>query len=147
MAQESIPALGHSKKAVVLTKATTQANGKKSTICETCDENFGETRIYRIQTITLAKEKYTCDGKAKTPAVTVIDYNKDQLIKDRDYTVTYENETGTIAATSTAQASVTNEKKTTVETGILLDSAPYVLMFAVAAAGLSMNAGRKRRKA
>ena len=66
---------------------------------------------------------------------------------DTDYTVTYENETGTIAAVSTAQASVTNEKKTTVETGILLDSAPYVLMFAVAAAGLSMNMGRKRRKA
>ena len=66
---------------------------------------------------------------------------------DTDYTVAYENETGTIAAASTAQASVTNEKKTTVETGILLDSAPYVLMFAVAAAGLSMNAGRKRRKA
>ena len=66
---------------------------------------------------------------------------------DTDYTVAYENETGTIAAASTAQASVTNEKKTTVETGILLDSAPYALMFAVAAAGLSMNAGRKRRKA
>ncbi len=66
---------------------------------------------------------------------------------DTDYTVTYENEAGEIAAASTAEASVTNEKKTTVETGILLDSAPYVLMFAVAAAGLAMNSGRKRRKA
>ena len=91
VAQESIPALGHTKKAVVLVKATTKANGKKSTICSVCDENFGESRIYRIQTITLAKEKYTCDGKVKKPAVTVIDYNKDQLIKDRDYTVTYQS--------------------------------------------------------
>ena len=89
--QESIPALGHSKKVVVLTKATTKANGKKSTVCERCGKDFGETRIYRIQTITLAKVKYTCDGKAKTPAVTVVDYNKDTLIKDRDYTVTYQS--------------------------------------------------------
>ena len=66
---------------------------------------------------------------------------------DTDYTVTYENETGEIAAAGTAEASVTNEKKTTVETGILLDSAPYVLMFALAAAGLSMNIARKRREA
>ena len=90
-AQESIPALGHSKKDTVLTKATTKANGKKSTVCETCGKDFGETRIYRIQTITLAKAKYTCDGKAKAPAVTIIDYNKDTLIKGRDYTVTYQS--------------------------------------------------------
>ena len=91
VAQENIPALGHSKKTVVLAKATTKANGKKSTICETCDENFGENRIYRIQSVTLAKSKYTYDGKMKSPGVTVIDYNKDQLIKDRDYTVTYQS--------------------------------------------------------
>ena len=91
VAQESIAALGHTKKTVVLTKASTKANGKKSTICEVCDENFGENRIYRIQTVALSKEKYTYDGKGKKPAVTVIDYNKDQLIKDRDYTVTYQS--------------------------------------------------------
>lgn len=66
---------------------------------------------------------------------------------DTDYTVTYENETGEIAAAATAEASVTNEKKTSVETGVLLDSAPYVLMFAVAATGLCLNFGKKRYEA
>ena len=90
VAQESIPALGHSKKTKVLAKATQKANGKITTECETCGKSFGENRVYRIQSVTLSKTKYTCDGKVKAPKVTVTDYNKDQLIKDRDYTVTYE---------------------------------------------------------
>ena len=90
VAQETITAPGHSKKVQVINKATTKANGKIATVCETCGEGFGENRVYRIQTISLAKEKYTYDGKVKSPAVTVIDYNKDQLVKDRDFTVTYQ---------------------------------------------------------
>ena len=89
VAQESVSALGHSKKTTVIAKATTKANGKISTVCERCDKNFGETRIERIQSVTLSKTKYTCDGKVKTPTVTVTDYNKDQLVKGEDYTVTY----------------------------------------------------------
>ena len=90
VAQESVAATGHSKKTVVLTKATTKANGRTETNCETCGKSFGENRVYRIQSVTLSKTKYTCDGKVKSPKVTVTDYNKDQLIKDRDYTVTYQ---------------------------------------------------------
>ena len=90
VAQESVSALGHSKKTTVISKATTQANGKVRTVCKRCDKDFGETRVYRIQSVTLSKTKYTCDGKVKTPDVTVIDYNKDPLEKDKDYTVTYQ---------------------------------------------------------
>ena len=89
MTQESVPALGHSKKTTVVAKATTKANGKISTVCERCGKDYGETKVERIQTITLTKTKYTYDGKAKTPTVRVVDYNKDQLVKDKDYTVTY----------------------------------------------------------
>ena len=91
LAQESITALGHSKKTIVITKATTKANGKKSIVCKTCGKSFGENIIYRIQRVTLAKEKYTYDGKAKKPNVVVIDYNKDQLVEDTDYTVKYQS--------------------------------------------------------
>ena len=90
VAQESVPALGHSKKTTVIDKATTKANGKISTKCERCGKDYGETRVYRIQSVTLSTSKYTCDGKVKTPKVTVIDYNKDPLVKDKDYTVTYQ---------------------------------------------------------
>jgi hypothetical protein len=89
-AQQSISATGHNKTIKVLTKATTKANGKISTTCQTCGKKFGENRVYRIQSVALGKTKYICDGKVKTPKVTVTDYNKDQLIKGKDYTVTYQ---------------------------------------------------------
>lgn len=63
---------------------------------------------------------------------------------DTDYTVTYADETGTIATGETSAAKVTNEKSTSVETGVLLDSMPYVLMLTAGAAGMVLLLGRKR---
>lgn len=63
---------------------------------------------------------------------------------DTDYTATYTNEAGTIATGETAAAAVENAKSTSVETGILLDSMPYVLMLTAAAAGLIVLFGKKR---
>lgn len=68
---------------------------------------------------------------------------------DTDYTVSYDNGTskdgtGTIASNATVAQKVTNEKKTTVETGVLLDSMPYVLMLTVAFAGIIVLFGKKR---
>lgn len=63
---------------------------------------------------------------------------------DTDYTVTYTGETGTIATGTVAAAGVANEKSTSVETGVLLDSMPYVLMVTAAAAGLIAIFGKKR---
>lgn len=63
---------------------------------------------------------------------------------DTDYTVTYTNEAGTIATGETAAAAVNNDKSTSVETGVLLDSMPYVLMLTAGAAGLIVIFGKKR---
>lgn len=63
---------------------------------------------------------------------------------DTDYTVTYTGETGTIATGETAAAAVNNEKSTSVDTGVLLDSMPYVLMLTIGAAGLTVLFGKKR---
>lgn len=63
---------------------------------------------------------------------------------DTDYTITYTNESGTIAADTTVNAAVENEKKTEVDTGIILESAPYVLMLAFAGMGLAAIFGKKR---
>lgn len=63
---------------------------------------------------------------------------------DTDYTVSYTGQSGTVEAAATAEAKVENEKKTAVETGVLMDSAPYVLMLTRAAGGLILMAGRKR---
>lgn len=64
---------------------------------------------------------------------------------DTDYSVTYEGGgSGQIAAAGTARETVVNEKKTTVETGVLLDSMPYLLMFTAGLAGVLMLLGKKR---
>ena len=57
VAQKSTEALGHSKKTKVISKATEKANGKISTVCETCGKDYGETRVYRIQSVTLSSVK------------------------------------------------------------------------------------------
>lgn len=43
----------------------------------------------------------------------------------------YSNQTGTIAADSTINAGVTNNKETSVDTGIVLDNAPYMILMAL----------------
>lgn len=49
------------------------------------------------------------------------------------YTVTYEDEEGTIAADGQCDAVVKNKKETKIETGIVTDSAPYIILIAVCA--------------
>ena len=61
------------------------------------------------------------------------------------YTVTYEGETGTIAENVTAASKVINTKGTTVNTGVVLDSLPYVLLIAVAVVAVVLFTVRKRR--
>lgn len=62
---------------------------------------------------------------------------------DTDYTVTYTAETGTINA-KVSEAKVVNEKKTEVDTGIVLDSMPYVVILAVACFGMFAMMTKKR---
>lgn len=58
---------------------------------------------------------------------------------DEDYTATYTSESGSITAGGTAAASVANAKNTTVATGVVLDSMPYVLIISlVAVAAVAM---------
>lgn len=66
---------------------------------------------------------------------------------DTDYTVTYTGETGTMAHTEEevdCTAAVNNHKDTTVDTGIVLDSMPYILILAVAAFGMFAMVTKKR---
>ena len=56
----------------------------------------------------------------------------------------YENASGKIAKASTANAKVTNNKETSVETGIALDTVPFVVMIVVAALGLVAFTAKKR---
>lgn len=59
-----------------------------------------------------------------------------------EYTVTYENATGTMDADKAV--TVTNHKSSEVPTGITLDNMPYIILMAVALVGLGAFALRKR---
>ncbi len=70
------------------------------------------------------------------------------LNSDEGYTVTYENETGEeVEAGSEVEVAVKNEKKTEIQTGIFLDSLPYILIAAAVVAALVIMVIRKRRSA
>ena len=60
-----------------------------------------------------------------------------------DYKTTYEGANGTINSAE-ATATITNNKGGKVDTGIVLDSMPYVLLLAVAAMGLAVLLTKKR---
>ena len=63
-----------------------------------------------------------------------------------DYKVEYTNGSGTITVAGEAPqlVTVTNTKETTVETGIVLDSMPYVLILTAAVIGMAALMGKKR---
>lgn len=68
----------------------------------------------------------------------------EQLNGDEAYKVTYQNEEGKIAAGTKPEAAVTNDKGTTVNTGISLDSLPYLLILAAVAVGAVVIFRRRR---
>ena len=64
---------------------------------------------------------------------------------DTGYTVTYTNQSGTIATSQTKEVTVNNEKKIEVDTGITLDSLPFILILAVCAGAVVLFVIKRRR--
>lgn len=65
---------------------------------------------------------------------------------DEDYKVEYTNNSGTItvAGADPQLVTVTNTKQTAVETGVVLDSMPYVLILTATLVGMAALLGKKR---
>lgn len=84
-----------------------------------------------------------------TVTFTNIPYGVTYTVVENDYSsdgydaATYVNKEGTINAASTT-ATITNNKGGTVDTGISMDSVPYVLLLAVATMGLAVLFTKKR---
>ncbi len=64
---------------------------------------------------------------------------------EEGYTVSYKNEKGEIKAKDEITCTVTNEKSTEVDTGVILDSLPYVLVVAVILSAAVLMFVNKRR--
>ena len=72
------------------TKATLTANGKTVSKCS-CGHYTADKVIYSPTSFKLSTSAYTYDGKVKAPTVTVKDSKGNTLMKDTDYTVSYED--------------------------------------------------------
>ncbi len=72
------------------TPATLKKSGEVTGTCSVCGETEVLRVIYRPKTYTLSQNKFTYNGKAKTPSVTVTDA-KGEIIDPENYTVTYSN--------------------------------------------------------
>ncbi len=59
----------------------------------------------------------------------------EELNSEEGYKATYTDEEGTIAKDTTCEAAIENDKNSGINTGISLDSLPYLLMLAVVAVG------------
>ena len=85
-----IPARGH-RWTDNVTKATRKADGKIVTVCADCGVKQGETVIARIDSITLSQTKYYCDGKKKTPTITITDTEGKKLVYKKDFTTSWDS--------------------------------------------------------
>ena len=72
------------------TPATLKKSGEVTGTCSVCGETARLRVIYRPKTYTLSANKFTYNGKAKTPSVTVTDA-KGKIIDPENYTVSYSN--------------------------------------------------------
>ena len=74
-----------------------------------------------------------------------LDASNQITINDIKYTASYENGTGTMEAAAKT-ATVTNATEGFIDTGVILDNAPYILMLAVVAGGAMTLVIKKRRE-
>lgn len=78
---------GHSYKAIKTVKATTSKDGNIRYKCSKCN-GFKNTTLHKISSVKLSTTKYTYNGYAKKPSVTVKD-SKGNTISSKYYTVSY----------------------------------------------------------
>lgn len=145
---EDVPADVVYEESFVVTGGTKIEDGKKD--CTASTIKFGETKAFYVKaddtihienlpygvTWTIAEQDYTGDGY-KAPAYSLAENSKG--------TIGDKNVTGTIDDAIEDEVTITNNKDKEVDTGVLQDSLPYVLMLALVAAGVVAFFVMKRR--
>ena len=86
---EDVPATGHNY-IETINKATLSNDGEKIYKCKNCSDLYSET-ISKISSVKLSSTKVAYNGKTRTPSIVVTDANGNELVKDIDYTVTYDS--------------------------------------------------------
>ena len=98
--------------------------------------------------VTYTVKEFTTDASGNK---TYAKNNDDLTVNGQKYTVKYDNETGAFAYTTDEtgerEVTITNDAgEGDIDTGVILDNAPYILMLAVVAGGAMMLVIKKRRE-
>ena len=126
----TVKAQGHDYQPVV-TKATTEKDGKIVYTCTRCGKVEKEEAISYPKTIELAKTVYTFDGQEKKPEVTVTAADGKTIVADGNYTVSYPEAKD--AGTYTVKVTFTGDYyEGTVEKTFTINKAKAELAFAEA---------------
>ncbi len=86
---EKIAKTGHNITEEVI-KAGFDSDGMRIKSCKNCSTVTEETAIYKVETVKVLTDKYTYNGKTKTPGVYLDDVMGTTLKEGTDYTVKYE---------------------------------------------------------
>ena len=116
VAQNDVPATGHSTKTSALLTATETESGILITSCETCGRITGASLINRIESVSLSKTSYTYNGKAQKPKVVIKNSKGKVLTEGKDYTVKYQSgrkNPGTYTVTVTFKGNYSGKKTLT----------------------------------
>lgn len=100
------------------------------------------------QTVSFADIPANVSYSVAEKNITHIETEAAQITNANDpeaYRITYTDEEGTIEANDTAAASIENYKNMEIETGIALESAPYMVIMLIAMTGAVLLVSRKRR--
>ena len=85
---------------LVWNEATVNNAGHQINYCKDCSVSK-EKKINKIKSVKLSATKFTYNGKAKKPVVTVKDTAGKKLVKGTDYTVQYKNSKGKVVTNPT----------------------------------------------
>jgi len=90
---EITAARGHniSSKWTVLKAANQSSDGSKYKACSGCLEKFSVTTIPQIKSVSLSTKAYSYNGEKRTPSIVAYDTKGKKLVKDTDYTVSYQS--------------------------------------------------------
>lgn len=141
---------------LTIKKKVTGAGGDKTKVFEftlTCPsvdlEKVNKTGNATITAVNGEENKYKITMKdGESVEIVGLPYNTQYKVTEDTYadytTTTPENASGTITIPETSVEFI-NDKSLTPETGVSLDTLPYVLVLALAGAGLVLMIARKRR--
>lgn len=102
-------------------------------------EGWNATRTFALQLV--HGQKITLDNLPAGMTYTIVET---EAGKD-GYTTTPTNDSGTISSDTKTEAKFVNDKGGTIDTGISLETLPYVLVLALALAGTALMIVRRRR--